>query len=110
MPQQSSDNDGISEPPTPSGPDAKHAWHGTNSSMLSHPNPGPNSANGGPPQDYCNPSLCPMSPHLPHPPPHHHLHPGLHPGPGWLVCVCCMLCAVWLLLCFLFFFPSHLPT
>src|SRR5258708_33962058 len=82
MPQQSSDDDGILEPPTPSGPDAKHAQCRTNSSMSSHPNPSPNSVNGGPPQDHHNLSLCPMSPHLPHPPLHHHPHPGPHPGPG----------------------------
>ena len=157
MPQQSSDDDGISELPTPSGPDVKHAQCRTNSSMSSHPNPSPNSANGGPPWDHCNPSLSPMSPHLPHLPPHHHPHPGLHPGPGgptdlhhpgevptgalytptgpphalsdpfflfyffpvlfcsvflviswlipiWLVCVCCVLCAAWLLLHFPFWF------
>src|SRR5258708_20603475 len=82
MPQQSSDDDGISELPTPSGPDVKHAQCGTNSSMSSHPTPSPNSANGGPPQDPCNLSRSPMSPHLPHLPPHHHPPPGLHPGPG----------------------------
>src|SRR5260370_3525892 len=38
MPQQSSDDDGISEPPASSGPDVKHAQCGTNSSsMPCHP-------------------------------------------------------------------------